>query len=60
MLVLQRKEGESILIGGCVRITILSAERGRAKIGIAAPPGIHIVREELLDPERDKQPTRRR
>lgn len=47
MLVLSRKESESILIGDNIRITIIAAADGRARLGIDAPRHVHILREEL-------------
>lgn len=47
MLVLSRKESESILIGDNVRITVITAADGRARIGIEAPRHVHILRQEL-------------
>ena len=49
MLVLSRKTEEGIWIGDDVLITVLAIERGRVKIGIAAPPDVHIQRKELRD-----------
>ena len=49
MLVLNRKEGQRILIGGEVEIVLVSAIHGQAKIGITAPRDISIVRSELAD-----------
>lgn len=48
MLVLTRKEGESLYIGEDIRITVLSADGERVRIGIEAPPSRRIFREELL------------
>ena len=40
MLVLSRKEGESVMIGENISITILSIDPGgQVNIGISAPPG---------------------
>jgi len=49
MLVLRRKEGESIILNGVIKVTILAVEGDRVKIGIAAPPDVIVVREELLN-----------
>ena len=57
MLVLSRKEGERLLIGGNVVITVVALDGGRVKIGIDAPPEIGIQREEILTaPLGDKYP----
>jgi carbon storage regulator len=52
MLVLSRKEEEAIIVGN-VRITIVAVRGGRVKVGITAPQEVQIVREELI--ERDRQ-----
>ncbi len=48
MLVLSRKEGQSIFIGDDVRITILSSKGGKVRVGIEAPKNITVYREELV------------
>jgi carbon storage regulator len=48
MLVLRRKVGESIILGGVITVSVLAVEGERVKIGITAPPEVTIVREELV------------
>jgi len=48
MLVLSRKVGEQIVIGGNVLITVVDAFNGRIRLGITAPPEISVLRKELL------------
>lgn len=48
MLVLKRKAGESVVIMPNIKITILTAEDGRVKIGIEAPDDVKIIREEII------------
>jgi carbon storage regulator len=48
MLILSRKEGESIVIGDNITVKIVSAEKGGVKIGIEAPPEVSILRSELV------------
>jgi carbon storage regulator len=48
MLVLGRKAGQSIQVGGVVKITITELNGGQVKIGFEAPDEIKIVRTELL------------
>lgn len=48
MLVLSRKLGEAVRIGGGVSITIVKITGGGVRLGIDAPDGMEIVREELL------------
>lgn len=48
MLVLSRKEGESLMIGDEISITILSVEPGgQVNIGISAPKDVLVLRSEL-------------
>jgi len=52
MLVLTRREGESILIdlpsGERIEVTVLGVKGNQVRIGTEAPDEISIVREELL------------
>ena len=47
MLILQRKEGESLHIGEDVEITVLAVEAGRVRLAIQAPRDVTILRSEL-------------
>ena len=47
MLILQRKEGESLLIGDEIEITVLAVEAGRVRLAIQAPREVPILRSEL-------------
>ena len=47
MLILQRKPGESLLIGEDIEVSILSIESGRVRIAIEAPKDVSILRSEL-------------
>ena len=47
-MILQRKAGESLVIGENVTISILSVDSGRVRLAIDAPPDISILRSELL------------
>ena len=49
MLILQRRTGESLVIGEDVRISVVSIEGGRVRLAISAPPEVSILRSELLD-----------
>ena len=44
MLILSRKVGEQIEIGGGIVVTVLSVRRGNARLGIEAPPYVEIRR----------------
>ena len=47
MLVLSRKVGETIVIGDNVRVTVVAVHGNKLRLGIAAPPEVHIRRSEL-------------
>lgn len=49
MLVLTRKNGETIKIGDDIEITIVSSKNDQVKIGIKAPKNIEILRNELFE-----------
>jgi carbon storage regulator len=49
MLVLSRKSGQRVLIGGQITITVVKIGNGGVRIGIEAPAELPIIREELLD-----------
>ncbi|MEA3405123.1 MAG: carbon storage regulator CsrA [Pseudomonadota bacterium] len=51
MLVLTRREGESLIIGDDVKLTILAVKGGQVRVGIEAPKSVAIHREELLHEE---------
>ncbi len=49
MLVLTRKIGEQLQIGDGITVTIVRTSHNGVKIGIEAPPGVVVLREELAD-----------
>lgn len=49
MLVLTRRPGESIVIAGDIKLTVVSVGPGRVKIGIEAPSHVRIDRQEIHD-----------
>jgi carbon storage regulator len=51
MLVLERKERQTLVINGNIYVTILKIKDTKIKIGIDAPEGIIILREELIIPQ---------
>ncbi len=46
MLVLTRKDGERIMIGDGIEITIVETKPGSVKLGIDAPANVAIVRDD--------------
>ncbi len=48
MLVIKRKEGESILIGDDIEISVVKAEDGTVRLAIDAPKEVTILRKELV------------
>jgi carbon storage regulator len=51
MLVLDRKEGEDILVGPDIVVTVLHLGRSRVRIGVTAPKEVVIMRRELVEKE---------
>jgi carbon storage regulator len=49
MLVLGRNEGQSIVIGENIEITVLRSRDGRTRLGITAPKEIVVHRKEVAD-----------
>lgn len=48
MLVLTRKAGERIVIDDSIVVEVLEVQGNRVRIGIQAPQGVTILRQELL------------
>jgi carbon storage regulator len=49
MLVLSRKQGERIVVGGNIEIIITEVSGNRVRIGVSAPAEVPIRRGELAD-----------
>ena len=47
MLVLSRKAGESVLIDGGIRITVVAVRGKQIRLGVDAPKDVPVWREEL-------------
>jgi len=47
MLVLSRKPGETIVIGGGIKVTVLEVKGNKLRLGIEAPPEVRVMRGEL-------------
>jgi carbon storage regulator CsrA len=48
MLVLSRKQEQTIQIGDNIRVTIFRIKGNCVRVGVEAPPQVRILREELL------------
>ncbi|MEO0972321.1 MAG: carbon storage regulator CsrA [Pseudomonadota bacterium] len=48
MLVLSRRIGEAIVVGGNIRIVVLSVTGNSVRFGVEAPRAISVHREEVL------------
>lgn len=51
MLILSRREGEKILIGDDIIVTIQQIRGGQVRVGIEAPPEVQVLRDELVEPQ---------
>lgn len=49
MLILTRRVGESIMIGGNIVVTLLGVNGNQARVGITAPKEIPVHREEIAE-----------
>ena len=47
MLVLSRKESESIVIGGDIVVTVIDIRGGKVRLGIEAPKEVPVNRREI-------------
>jgi carbon storage regulator len=52
MLVLTRKQGEQIMVGDGIRLTVLAIEGKRVRLGLLAPRDVSILRTELGPPRK--------
>ena len=53
MLALSRKQGESIVIGNDIEITVLEIKGDQVKVGISAPKSIPVYRKEIYTQIKD-------
>jgi carbon storage regulator len=51
MLILTRREGETLLIGDNIEVTVLAVNGSQVRIGIEAPREVTILREEIAHRE---------
>ena len=50
MLVLARRQGESLIIGDDIKVTVLTIDKAQVKLGIEAPKDVVICREGVYKP----------
>lgn len=55
MLVLTRKQNESVMINGNTVVEIISINGNQVKIGFSAPRSVNIIRTELTDAGRKQK-----
>jgi carbon storage regulator len=53
MLILSRKVGERIQLGDHITVTLVKVSGNTVRLGIDAPPGMTVVRQELLERSTD-------
>ena len=49
MLVLSRRVGEEVVIAGNIRVTVVSVEGGKVRLGVSAPAAVPVHRKEVHD-----------
>ena len=49
MLILTRKQNESVIIDDDIKVTVLSDKHGQVKLGIDAPENVEVWREEIYE-----------
>ena len=52
MLVLSRREGESVVLDEAITVTVLELHGNFVRLGIDAPDNVKILRDELVGKER--------
>ena len=48
MLVLNRRRGESLVIDGCIHVTVVAVRGAKVRLGIVAPREVTVRRSEVL------------
>ena len=49
MLILTRRIGESVVIGGDIAITVLGVKGNQVRVGVKAPRDVSVHREEIFE-----------
>lgn len=47
MLILTRRVGEAVIVGGNVKVTVLGVKGNQVRIGVDAPKEVEVFREEI-------------
>jgi carbon storage regulator len=47
MLVLSRRAGETVIIDGGIRVTVVAVQGNKVRLGIEAPPDVTVDRSEV-------------
>ena len=55
MLILQRKEGQSFMIGDQITVTVQEIGTGRVRLSVDAPRDIPVLRTELVEAQRENR-----
>jgi len=58
MLVLSRKQSQRIRVGNSIVVTVVRVSGDKVRLGIEAPDGVRVLREEL-EPMNDERPDAR-
>jgi carbon storage regulator len=58
MLVLSRKQSQRIRVGNSIVVTVVRVSGDKVRLGIEAPDGVRVLREEL-EPMDDERPDSR-
>jgi len=56
MLIVSRKQYQTINIGRDIKVIILEIRGSQLRLGIKVPDGMKILREEVLDTDNNKYP----
>jgi carbon storage regulator len=59
MLILTRRIGEKLIVGGNVTVTVLSIRGNQIRMGIDAPPEVKVHREEIYQKIQTEQAERK-
>jgi carbon storage regulator len=49
MLMIRRRVGQRLVIGGTIEVTVAGVARGSVRLGVVAPPGVAVLRGEVHD-----------